>query len=213
MYELLDETTAQVVLAVDPGDSIREVSQHIQRPYETVRQAVNRLEESGFVEYDDGLWVRDGRVRDAARDLLASSAAVSPPTIEEAYVLPQFGDWPYAFTSIDAVYVWTQGGFQIARSPDDYPVFIAVKEGDTGDWRAFFEAFDIPVALERQDASATDGALQFVLEPRSDLKVAEVDGHPVIPRDEAIEFMQENRASFQSALSELDRMYDDLDLN
>jgi DNA-binding transcriptional MocR family regulator len=98
-----------VVLAVDPGDSIRQVAQHLQTPYETVRQAVNRLEDAGYLAYDDGLFVADDRVREAARDLLVASADVSPPSIEETYVLPQLGDWPFAFARIDAVYVWTQG--------------------------------------------------------------------------------------------------------
>ncbi len=63
------------------------------------------------------LSVVDERVRDAARELVAASAGVSPPSIEEAYILPQFGDWPFAFTRIDAVYVWTQSGYQVGREP------------------------------------------------------------------------------------------------
>ena len=99
-------------------------------PYETVRQAVNRLEEAGYVRCDDGLSIVDDRVRDAARGLVAASAGVSPPSIKETYVIPQFGDWPFAFTRIDAVYIWTQGGYQVSRDPDDYPLFIAVREQD-----------------------------------------------------------------------------------
>jgi len=44
-------------------------------------------------------------VRDAARKLVAAGAGVGPPSIEETYVIPQFGDRPYAFMRIDAVYV------------------------------------------------------------------------------------------------------------
>ena len=105
MYELFDETAARVLLAIEGGDSIRQVAQHLHTPYETVRQAVNRLEDAGYLIYDDGLFVTDEGVREAALTLLAMSAGVSPPSIEEAYVLPQFGDWPFAFARIDAVYV------------------------------------------------------------------------------------------------------------
>jgi len=105
MYEVLDDTAAQTILAIESGDSIRRVAQHLHTPYETVRQAVNRLEEAGYVTYDDGLTVVDERVRDAARELVAASAGVSPPSIEETYAIPQFSDWPFAFTRIDAVYV------------------------------------------------------------------------------------------------------------
>ena len=149
MYEVLDDTAAQVILAIESGDSIRRVAQHHHTPYETVRQAVNRLEDAGYVHYDDSLSVVDERVRDAARELVAASACVSPPSIEEAYVLPQFSDWPYAFTRIDAVYVWTQGGYQVGREPTDYPLFLAVREQDVDVWEAFFESFDLPTAFER----------------------------------------------------------------
>jgi len=212
MYEVLDDTAAQVILAIESGDSIRRVAQHLHTPYETVRQAVNRLEDAGFVRYDDGLSVVDERVRDAARELVAASAGVNPPSIEEAYVLPQFGDWPFVFTRIDAVYVWTQGGYQVGRDPDDYPLFLAIREQDVDAWEAFFESFDIPTAFERQPSEEFAGSLQIVLDPQSSLDIEDVEGYPVIPREETIEYMREHYAQFQSALTMLDRMYEDLDL-
>ena len=211
MYEVLDDTAAQVILAIESGDSIRRVAQHLHIPYETVRQAVNRLEDAGYVQYDDGLSVVDDHVRDAAHELVAASASVSPPSIEEAYVIPQFGDWPFAFTRIDAVYVWTQGGYQVGRDPDDYPLFLAVHEQDVDVWEAFFESFDLPTAFERQPRDELTGPLQIVLEPRPSLNIDHVEGYPVIPRTETIEYMRENYAQFQSALAMLHRMYDDLD--
>ena len=54
MYEVLDDTAAQVILAIESGDSIRRVAQHLHTPCETVREAVNRLEDAGYVHYDDG---------------------------------------------------------------------------------------------------------------------------------------------------------------
>ena len=213
MYEVLDETAAQVILAIESGDSIRRVSQHLHIPYETVRQAVNRLEDAGYVHYDDGLSVVDERVRDAACELVAASAGVSPPTFEEAYVLPQFGDWPFAFTRIDAVYIWTQGGYQVGRNPDDYPLFLAIHEQDVDAWETFFDSFDLPTAFERRPRDELAGPLQVVLEPRPSLDIDHVEGYPVIPRPETIEYMREHSTQFQSALAMLDRMYEDLELD
>lgn len=51
-----------------------------------MRQAVSRLEDAGYVHYDDGPTVADERVRDAAREFVAASAAVNLPSIEEAYI-------------------------------------------------------------------------------------------------------------------------------
>jgi len=44
MYEVLDDTAAQVILAINSEDSIHRVAQHLHTPYETVKHAVNRLE-------------------------------------------------------------------------------------------------------------------------------------------------------------------------
>ena len=212
MYEILDDTAAQVILAIESGDSIRRVAQHLHTPYETVRQAVNRLEDAGYVRYDDGLSVVDDRVRDKARELVAASAGVSSPSIEEAYVIPQFGDWPFAFTRIDAVYVWTQGGYQVGRDPDDYPLFLAVREQDADSWETFFDSFDLPTAFERQPRDELGEPLQIVLDLQPSLDIEYVEGYPVIPRAETIEYMREHYAQFQSALAMLDEMFDDLDL-
>lgn len=211
MYELLDDTAAQVILARSSGESIRRVAKRIQRPYETVRQAVNSLEEAGYIQYDDGLTVIDDRVREAARQLVAASARVCPPSIEEAYVLPQFADAPFAFSRIDAVYVWTRGGYQVSRNPDDYPLFIAVHDRDLEYWEEFFEQFGLPTALERQPPDVIDGPLQIVLYPQPHLEVTWIEGYPVVSREETIDYMYEHYAHFQSALSMLDRMYDDLE--
>ena len=41
-----DDTAAQIFPAIESGDSIPRVAQHLHTPYETVRQAVNRLEDA-----------------------------------------------------------------------------------------------------------------------------------------------------------------------
>ncbi|MDB2275526.1 hypothetical protein PM022_13465 [Halorubrum ezzemoulense] len=53
----------------------------------------------------------------------------------------------------------------------------------------------------------------MVLEPHTSLDIEYVEGYPVIPRAETIEYMRENYAQFQSALAMLDRMYEDLNLD
>ena len=80
MYEVLDDTAAQVILAIESGDSIRRVAQHLHTPYETVRQAANRLEDAGYIHYDDGLSVVNARVRDAARELVTARTTNRSPT-------------------------------------------------------------------------------------------------------------------------------------
>jgi hypothetical protein len=211
MYEVCGEKELKVILALDPGDSISGVARKIDENRETIRRVVNRLEEAGYVAYDDGLHLTDQTLRDVSLEFLTAAADISPPSITEAYVLPQFAGMEYAYTGIDAVYVWTCGGYQVARDPEDYPLFIAVCESDIDAWTAFFDQFGIPTAEDRQPADDLDGAIQVVLEPRPQIEAEMVDGRPVISLQETVAFANEHYAHFQSALDMLDRMYDEVD--
>ncbi|ELY86434.1 hypothetical protein C484_18347 [Natrialba taiwanensis DSM 12281] len=106
----------------------------------------------------------------------------------------------------------TQGGYQVSRDPDDYPLFLAVREQDVDAWEAFFESFGLPTAFDRLPRDELAGPLQIVLDPQPALKIEHVERYPVVPRTETIEYMYEHYAQFQSALAMLDRMYDNLDL-
>ncbi|QLG29954.1 RNA polymerase subunit sigma-70 (plasmid) [Halorarum halophilum] len=211
MYEVCGEKELKVILALDPGDSISGVARKIDENRETIRRVVNRLEEAGYVAYDDGLHLVDQTLRDVGLEFLTAAAATSTPSISETYVLPQFAGMDYAFTAIDAVYVWTRGGYQVARDPADYPLFIAVHESDLDAWTSFFDRFGILTAEERQPADDLDGAIQVVLEPRSRIETEMVDGRPVIPLQDTVAFANEYYATFESALDMLARMYDDVD--
>ncbi len=211
MYEVCGEKEFKVLLALDPGDSISGVARKIDENRETIRRVVNRLEEAGYVVYDDGLQFLDQTIREVGLEFLMAAADISPPSISEAYVLPQFAGMDYAFAAIDAVYVWTRGGYQVARDPEDYPLFIAVHESDLDAWTAFFNRFGIPTAEERQPAENLDGAIQVVLEPRQQIDAEMVDGRPAIPLQETVAFANEYYATFESALDMLGRMYDDVD--
>lgn len=206
-----NEKALKTLLAIEPGDSISGVARKIDENRETIRRVVNSLEEEGYVNYDHGLTGVDESLREAGLSFLAASAGVSPPSISDAYVLPHFADRPFAFTSIDAVYIWTRGGYQVARDPTDYPLFLAVEDGDIGEWEQFFGRFGIPVAQERQPIDELDGPIQVVLKPRATVDADEVDGRPVISLEETIEFAREHYATFQSALDMLGRMYDEVD--
>ena len=211
MFTPCSEKALKTLLAIDPGDSISGVARKIDENRETIRRVVNALEDEGYVEYDRGLTGVDPTVREAGLSFLAASAGVVPPSISEAYVLPHFAGLEFAYTSIDAVYIWTRGGYQVARDPEDYPLFIAINETDLEEWNRFLDRFEIPVAQERQPATEIDQSIQFVLKPCATVAADTVDGRPVIPLQETVEFAREHYATFQSALDMLGRMYEEVE--
>ncbi|MEF8775604.1 MAG: hypothetical protein V5A43_03750 [Haloarculaceae archaeon] len=120
----------------------------------------------------------------------------------------------FAYTEIDAAYVWTRGGYQIARSHDDYPVFLEVHEQDIERWIAFFEQFGRNTSItERPEASEIEGNVYYVLYPRTDgIEMDCVDGHPLISVERAVDQMMENRPASEPALDVIAEEHDvDLD--
>ena len=49
----------------------------------------------------------------------------------------------YCFTKTDAVYVWTKGGYNIARSKKYYPIFIRVRKSDLNMFKDYCRKFNL----------------------------------------------------------------------
>ena len=98
-------------------------------------------------------------------------------------------------------YVWTHGGYQVARGHDDYPVFILVHDRDVDRWIAFFDRYGIHSVIgDRADPDDVDGTVYSVLFPsEEDFEVAWAHGPPVISIDEAFDQMTQNRPVYEPA--------------
>ena len=203
MIELMDATAAKIVLAVQRGDSINRVASKIDVSYSWVYEWIERLKNADIIaKTDSGLQIVDHEMRQQYAEMIAALYSRDTISQEEAYVIPHFAGMEFAHTEIDAAYVWTHGGYQIARGHDDYPVFIEVHDRDIERWIAFFQQFGVDTTInERPDASDVDGNVHYVLFPKTDGIDAEwVDGNPVIPLDDAVDQMMENRPSYEPAL-------------
>ena len=210
MMEYVDETAAKIMLAVQPGDSIRRIAQKIDGSYSWVYDWIDRLEAAGFVRRDDGVYIEDYTVRDRYHEMVAAISRSVSPSIEDGYVIPHFAGMPFAYSKIDSVYVWTHGGYQIARGHDDYPIFIQVADQDVDRWTAFFDEFGVPCSIEeRPEPTDHDATVSYVVFPTSGGITREwVDGNPVIPLDETIDHMMEYRVNYEPALEMIADEYD-----
>jgi len=208
--EYVDETAAKIMLAVRPGDSIRRIAQKIDGSYSWVYDWIERLEGAGFIRRDDGIYIEDYTIRDRYHEMVAAISRSVSPSIDEGYVIPHFAGMAFAYTKIDSVYVWTHGGYQIARGHDDYPIFIQIADQNTDQWRAFFDEFGVPCSIEdRLDPTDYDATVSYVLFPTSDGITREwVDGNPVVPLDTTIEHMLAYRMNYEPALEMIADEYD-----
>jgi DNA-binding Lrp family transcriptional regulator len=211
MTEFMDPTAAKIVLSSQRGDSINRIAEKIGVSYSWVYDWIERLEDNRFISNtDSGIQVIDHELRQQYAEMMAALYRCDTVTQEEAYVIPHFAGMEFAYNEIDAAYVWTHGGYQISRSHDDYPVFIEVHDRDVERWIAFFKQFGIDVSVkDRPDADDVDGAVHYVLFPKTDgIDLEWVDGNPVIPLEEAVDQMMENRPAYEPALEIISEEYD-----
>lgn len=212
MMEYVDDTAAKIVLAASDGDSIRRITQKVNGTYSWVYSWIERLEEIGVVERTDGVYVTAPDVREGYARLVEAVSRQAPPTVDEAYVLPHYAQMEFAYTKIDAVYVWTQGGYQIARGAEAYPVFVRVRERDIDRWESFFERYHIPTTRNERDDSVIDdapGSIYYSLSPTAEQLDREwVAGAPAVPLAETIAYMQEYRWNFEPALQMIAEEYE-----
>lgn len=211
MTEFMDPTAAKIVLAAHRGDSINKIANRIEASYSWVYEWVERLEAAEIIaNADSGIEIIDHELRQQYAEMMAALYSRDRISQEDAYMIPHFAGMEFAYTEIDAAYVWTEGGYQIARSHDDYPVFISVHDRDVERWIAFFQQFGIATSInERPDASDVEGAVHYVLFPQSDgIDIEWIGGNPVIPLEQAVEQMMEHREAYEPALEIIAEMHD-----
>ncbi|PHQ41564.1 hypothetical protein Z052_14185 [Halorubrum sp. C191] len=207
----MDPTAAKIVLAAQRGDSINRIASKIDISYSWVYDWMERLDNANIIaKTDNGIQIVDHEMRQQYAEIIAALYSRDTISQEDAYIIPHFAGMEFVYTEIDAAYVWTHGGFQIARSHDDYPVFIEVHDRDVERWIAFFQQWGVDTTInERPDASDVDGNIHYVLYPKTNGIDAEwVEGNPVIPLDDAVSQMMENRPAYEPALEIMADEYD-----
>jgi DNA-binding Lrp family transcriptional regulator len=201
--ELMDSTAARIVLAAKKDDSINRIADKIGTSYSWTYDWIERLEDATIIaNTDTGIRLVDHEMRRQYEAMMAALYRRDEVEQEDAYVVPHFAGMEFAYTEIDAAYVWTHGGYQVTRNHDDYPVFIQVHDRDVSHWIAFFDRFGVETSIgERPDADEVDGPVHYVLFPKTEsIDVEWVDGNPVIPLEEAVERMMANRPAYEPAL-------------
>jgi len=201
--DYFDPTAAMIVLASHRGDSIHRISEKIDVSYSWVYDWVDRLEDRNIISKDDtGIHIEDHDLRVQYDQMMASLYRRGSISQADAYRIPHFAGMEFAYTEIDAAYVWTKGGFQIARSHDDYPIFIDVHDRDVERWTGFFARYGLDVTVgDRPDARDVDGDIHYVVFPQTDgIDVEWVEGNPVIPLQQTIDQLVVHREAYEPAL-------------
>jgi len=127
--------------------------------------------------------------------------------VSEGYELVKRVGLKYALTGPDAVFFWTKGGYQVDRFFGFYPIHVLVRKADLNRWGEFFLSVGKGFLVKGSSVKQTLFGVFYVLYPRVDFGLEQVEGFNVAPLKETVGFCWQNVYSYEPALEMLDEMY------
>jgi hypothetical protein len=195
--EMINPYTLKILLSAREEDSISSVSRRIGLSYGWTNKWVNKLINEGILNQK---W------RGFELNKTSSKYKNIIKFIRQNFnnvrfyysVLNLFGI-EYCFTKTDAVYLWTEGRYNIARYRDYYPIFIKIKASDYPLFLEYCRKLGLKINSNK--------GIFYSPEIAENIKSAKKNKSPVETLDSTIDFMKENIYNFQPALEMVQEMY------
>ena len=205
MLDLINPYVAKILIAAKDGDSIRSVSKKIKESYGWTYKWVLGLEKIGAIERKkQELYIKRENYfyKETAR--LAKSLLKNSLSLDDAYLLPNFTGLEYSFTGIDAVFIWTEGGYNIGRSKKSYPIFIEILENDKSEWEKLFSELNLRYTFKNERKKG----IYFIMSSGKSIEKEYCGEMPVLPLAKTVEWAKKYSFNFEPALEMLDQLYD-----
>jgi DNA-binding Lrp family transcriptional regulator len=192
--EILNPHAVKILIASRRADSIMAISRRIGLSYGWTYKWVLELEKAGiFRRSGKKLFLNEES--ELYRKVLSFLGSAFGDNVAFRYnVLKLFGI-KYCFTGTDAVFFWTNGGYNIARSRSYYPIFIKVVKAD----KDLFEFYE--------EKLGRGGHVFFQPVFQEIFDVSMHEGVPVDSLDDTIKFMRKYIYNFEPALEMIQEMY------
>ncbi|MEK6967818.1 MAG: hypothetical protein AABX51_04260 [Nanoarchaeota archaeon] len=205
MLDLINPYTAKILIAARDSDSIRQISVKIKESYGWTYKWAIDLEKTGVIKRN-----KQEIVVNKSHELFKLFANMSEYllknnlSLSDAYLLPNLSGLDYIFAKTDAVFVWTQGGYNIGRSKESYPIFIEILKENKEEWQNFFGRFGIVYTFKNERKRG----IYFIISAVKSIEKQYCEGNPVMPLAKTVEWAKKYVFNFEPALEMLDQMYD-----
>ena len=192
--DVLNPHAIKIIIAARSQDSILAISRRIGLSYGWTYKWCVELDRAGILK-KSGKKIFLNEKSPLYKKMLSFLRSVFSDDVSFHYsVLKLFGI-KYCFTGSDAVFVWTDGGYNIARSRSHYPIFIKVASSD----RQIFEYYVKKLGLK--------GRIHYMPVFLESFSFHSHNKMPVDSLDETIVFMKKYIYNFQPALEMIQDMY------
>lgn len=196
--ELVNPHVMKIMIAARKEDSINALSNRISLSYGWTYKWVTDLAGAGVFRLTRmKLYLNEKN--DFYRRTLQYIREVLSKDIQFHYsVLSLFGI-QYAFTKTDAVFVWTKGGYNIARYREFYPIFIKVAKKDKNIFENYCRKLNLGLHKKQR--------VFYKVAYMDEVHCEYCEGVPVDSLDETIAFMEKYIYNFEPALEMIKEMY------
>lgn len=196
--ELVNPYVFKILISARKEDSIRAISDRISLSYGWTYKWMQDLAELGVFRLTR-MKVFLNKKNEFYQQTLNYIKKVLSKDIQFYYnVIALFGI-KYAFTKTDAVFIWTKGGYNIARYKEFYPIFIKVAKKDRDIFEDYCEKLNL--SLNRKNN------VFYRVEYLDDFSFEYCEGIPVDGLNETIALMDKNRYNFEPALEMIKEIY------
>jgi len=195
--ELLNPYVIKILISLRKKDSISSISKRINLSYGWTNKWINELIKEGILM---NKW-REVNLNEKNKDYKNILKFIKENLNDVSFyysVLNLFGI-SYCFTKTDAVYVWTEGRYNIARYKEFYPIFIKIQKEDYSIFLKYCRKLGLKINSKK--------GVFYNIEILDEFKSIKKDELSVEPLNETIGFMKENIYNFEPALEMINEMY------
>lgn len=195
--EILNPYSIKILISLRKEDSISSISKRINLSYGWTYKWVNELIKEGILKQKWRGVILQEQNKNYQKFLKFIKENLND-VISYYSNLNLFGI-DYCFTKIDAVYLWTEGRYNISRYKEFYPIFVKIKKKDYNLFLWYCKKLGLKINSKKE--------VFYVVEILDDFKSIKKNGFFVEPLDETITFMQKNVYNFEPALEMVKEMY------
>lgn len=194
----LNEHVMKIIIAAHKEDSIRAISKRIGLSYGWTYKWTIELINLGVFKKEGLKLLINKKNKFYISTLRYLKSSLSSNIGAYYSVLSLFGI-KYCFTKTDAVFVWTNGGYNISRSSEHYPIFIKIIKKDYQTFLDYCKKLGLYVKSKR--------GVFYSVEILVDFDVDYCRKIPADSLDETIKFMKKYIYNFQPALEMIRNSY------
>lgn len=204
MIEILNPYVVKIIIAAKDKDSIRDISKKINESYGWTYKWILELGKIGAIKRKKNK-VYINKKNDFYNKAIKfiKSSLKDNLNLSDAYLLPNLIGLDYIFTKTDAVFIWTKGGYNIARSKISYPIFIEILEKDKDAWEKYFSDLNLKYTFKNERKRG----IYFIISLTRIMEKEFCEKIPVLPLRKTVEWAKKYCFNFEPALEMLDELY------